>query len=142
LNQPDNERGGASVETARIDLDQLAEHVQWKMDQEDLSLREAAAAAHVSPATLSRILRKGKKRPQPDTGTLVHILNWVKVPIENIVDSPISAKKSRSKDETLEVIEVHLRADRNLSPEAAKVITQMVRAAYKQFTKQRRGSFE
>jgi transcriptional regulator with XRE-family HTH domain len=130
------------VETARIDLDQLAEHVQWKMDQEDLSLREAAAAAHVSPATLSRILRKGKKRPQPDTGTLVQILDWVKVPIERIIEPPVPSKKTRSDGKTLEVIEVHLRADKNLSPAAAKVITQMVRAAYKQFSKHPRGSLE
>ncbi len=129
------------METARIDLDQLAEHIQWKMEQENLSLREAAAAAHVSPATMSRILRKGKKRPQPDTGTIVHILNWVRVPIEKIIGSPIPSKNTRPNDKTLEVIEVHLRADKNLSPDAAKVITQMVRAAYKQFTKQRRGPF-
>ncbi len=130
------------METARIDLDQLAEHIQWKMEQENLSLRETAAAAHVSPATMSRILRTGKKRPQPDTGTLVHILNWVKVPIEKIIGSPIPSKNTRPNDKkTLEVIEVHLRADKNLSPDAAKVITQMVRVAYKQFAKQRRGPF-
>ncbi len=128
------------METARINLDQLAEHIQWKMEQEHLSLREAAAAAHVSPATLSRILRKGKKRPQPDTGTLVHVLNWVRVPIERIVESPVLSTKVSSNDKTLEVIEVHLRADRNLSPDAARVITQMVRAAYRQFAKPRRGT--
>jgi len=128
------------LETARINLDQLAEHIQWKMEQEHLSLREAAAAAHVSPATLSRILRKGKKRPQPDTGTLVHVLNWVRVPIERIVESPVLSTKVSSNDKTLEVIEVHLRADRNLSPDAARVITQMVRAAYRQFAKPRRGT--
>lgn len=130
------------METARIDLDQLAEHVLWKMEQEGLSLRDAATASHVSPATMSRILRKGKKRPQPDTGTLVHILNWVRVPIEKIIEPPVFTKKTRSDAKTLEVIEVHLRADKNLSPEAAKVITQMVRAAYKQFSKQLRGSLE
>jgi transcriptional regulator with XRE-family HTH domain len=130
------------VETARIDLDQLAEHIQWKMEQEGLSLREAATASRVSPATMSRILRKGKKRPQPDTGTLVHILDWVKVPIERIIEPPVPPKKTRADAKTLEVIEVHLRADKNLSPAAAKVITQMVRAAYKQFSKHPRGSLE
>jgi transcriptional regulator with XRE-family HTH domain len=128
------------VETARIDLDQLAEHILWKMEQEGLSLREAATASRISPATMSRILRKGKKRPQPDTGTLVQILNWVKVPIERIIEPPVPPKKTRSDAKTLEVIEVHLRADKNLSPAAAKVITQMVRAAYKQFSKHPRGS--
>lgn len=130
------------METARIDLDQLAEHILWKMEQEGLSLREAATASRVSPATMSRILRKGKKRPQPDTGTLVQILNWVKVPIERIISPPAASKKTRSDAKTLEVIEVHLRADKNLSPAAAKVITQMVRAAYKQFSKHPRGSIE
>ena len=130
------------METARIDLDQLAEHIHWKMEQEGLSVREAATASRVSPATMSRILRKGKKRPQPDTGTLVQILNWVKVPIEKIIEPPAPPKKTRSDTKTLEVIEVHLRADKNLSPEAAKVITQMVRAAYKQFSKHPRGPLE
>jgi transcriptional regulator with XRE-family HTH domain len=127
--------GGASVETVQIDIDQLAHFVHWKMDQEKLSLREAARKARVSAATMSRILRKGN-RPRPDVDTLVKIVHWVDVPIERIVDTKRGSTRSNPpQTNTPEAIEVHLRADKNLTPEAAEAIAKMVRVAYAQFVK-------
>ncbi|MCI0723820.1 MAG: helix-turn-helix domain-containing protein [Acidobacteria bacterium] len=128
------------METVRIDIDQLAQYIQWKMNEEDMSLREVAAAAGVSAATLSRILRKGGKRPQPDVDTLGKLVRWAEVPIEKIVEpSARSSGSARSNRETLEVIQAHLRADRNLSAEAAQAIANVVKVAYAQFAKGRRG---
>lgn len=128
------------MERVRIDVDQLADYVRWKMDEKGLSLRKAAVAADVSPATLSRILRKGKKRPRPDMDTLTKLIQWAEVPMGKIIEQPVGQKAEKENTEsTLEQIQVHLRADKNLSSEAAQAIAQMVKAAYKQFAKQRRG---
>lgn len=124
------------METIRIDMDQLAHYIQWKMDQEKLSLRDAAQKAKVSAATLSRILKKGKDRPQPDVDTLVKLMRWVDVPPEKIVDPGQTRKQvANSEKSTPEAIEVHLRADKNLSAEAAEAIAKMVRVAYAEFSK-------
>ena len=124
------------METVQIDIDQLAHYVQWKMDQENLSLRQAARKANVSAATMSRILRKGRNRPRPDVDTLVKIVHWVDVPIDKIVETTRnSPRTSAAQASTPEAIEVHLRADKNLTAEAAQAIGNMVRVAYAQFVK-------
>ena len=86
---------------------------------------------------MSRILKKGRNRPRPDVDTLVRLLRWVDVPIDKIVETqqcpsriPIAQKS------TPEAIEVHLRADKNLTAEAAEAIAKMVRVAYAQFANQ------
>lgn len=128
------------METVQIDIDQLAHFVQWKMDQEKLSLREAARKAKVSAATMSRILRKGRNRPRPDVDTLVKIVHWVDVPIDRIVETKKSSTRSNTaQTNTPEAIEVHLRADKNLTAEAAEAIAKMVRVAYAQFVKTQPG---
>ncbi|MBZ5615719.1 MAG: helix-turn-helix transcriptional regulator [Acidobacteriia bacterium] len=128
------------METVRIDMDQLAHYVQWKMDQQGLSLREAARKARVSAATLSRILRKGRNRPRPDVDTLVKVIRWVDVPIEKIIEPGASQLPPVQKTNTPDAIEVHLRADKDLSAEAAEAIGKMVRVAYAQFVKQQQRS--
>jgi len=133
-------KGGASVETVHIDTDQLAKYIQWKMGEQDLSLRQAAHKAKVSPATLSRILKKGKKRPQPDVDTLARIVRWVNVPIEKIIETASGNRaEGQTGGNTLEAIQVHLRADKNLSAEAAHAIAELVKVAYAQFANPRRG---
>lgn len=134
-------KGGEKVETVQIDIDRLADYVQGKMDEEGLSLRQVARQARISAATLSRILQKGKKRPRPEVDTLVKVIRWVGVPIENIIDTGLPQRgDSNLEKSTPETIAVHLRADRNLSPEAAQAIAKMVKVAYEQFVSQRRGA--
>jgi len=128
------------LETVRTDIDQLADYIQWKMDEEDLSLREAAQEAKVSAPTLSRILQKGKKRPRPDVETIAKVIRWVGVPIEKIISTSLDRTIPESpKKNTLEAIQVHLRADKNLSAEAARAIAEMVKVAYAQCARPRRG---
>jgi transcriptional regulator with XRE-family HTH domain len=110
------------------------------MDEEDLSLRDVAREAKVSAATLSRILQKGKKPPRPDVDTLARIIQWLGIPLEKIIDTSVPTQKANGpRRDTLELIQVHLRADKNLSVEAARAIADMVKAAYRQFSKPSRG---
>lgn len=127
------------MENVHIDMDQLAQFLKWKIEKEDLSLREAARKAKVSAPTLSRILKRGKKRPRPDVETLVNLIRWVNVPIEKVIEGTTPGRsRRRARRYTPEKIEVHLRADKNLTAEAARAIADMVKVAYEQFTRQRR----
>ena len=128
------------METVQVDMDQLAKYIHWKMDQEDMSLREAAKDADVSAATLSRILRKSTGRPRPDVDTLLKLIRWAEIPIDKIVEAPKHAGSGeKGKRDTVEEISVHLRADKNLTAEAARAIAEMVKVAYAQFTSKKRG---
>ena len=128
------------MQPVRIDIDQLADYIQWKMDEEDLSIRTAAHHSKVSPSTLSRILQKGKKRPRPDVDTLTKLIRWVDIPIEKIIETQADQKsEKKTTKNTIEEIQVHLRADKNLSPEAAQAIAHIVKVAYAQFARRRRG---
>ena len=127
------------MEEGHIDIGQLAKYIQWKMDEGDLSLRDAAREARVSASTLSRILQKKKSRPSPDMETLTKIIHWVDIPMDKIMGTSIGRHAERKENrDTLEEIRVHLRADKNLSPEAARAIAHMIKVAYKQFAKTRR----
>jgi len=119
---------------SRIDTEKLVEHLEWKIDQGGFSLREAAAAAGISPATLHRVLRRKKGAAQLDTDILLRLAGWVGVPLENLLQSTQPKKYVVTKQQsTPDAIEVHLRADKNLAPGAARAISMMVRTAYKQF---------
>lgn len=131
------------MEPVRIDMDELANYIQWKMNEKKLSLRDVAEETKVSAATLSRLLRKGKKRPQPDVDTLVKLMRWAQVPLEKVVEAGQSrGGHNRTERSTPEAIEVHLRADKNLSAQAAEAIAKMVRVAYAEFASQRRRTHE
>jgi len=76
---------------------------------------------------------------RPDFDTVQLLVEWLDVPIERVMRAR-AAKKKRAPEvmaNTLTQIEVHLRADPNLSPDAAKALTDIVRAAYPNFAKKR-----
>jgi transcriptional regulator with XRE-family HTH domain len=132
--------GGGYLQAIHVDVDQLANYIQWKMDEEELSLRDVAREAKVSAPTLSRLLQKGKRTPRPDVDTLGRLIQWLNIPLEKIIDTSVRSQKiDRPRGDTLELIQVHLRADKNLSAEAARAIADMVKAAYRQFSKPSRG---
>lgn len=104
----------------------------WQRRREtDESLRAVAAALGLSPSTLSRIERG---LVEPDTSTLFVICKWLDVSV-NEIKSTIEPEPNLPLSDlsTPDIIEVHLRADRDLPAKAAQAIAAMVRAAYQEF---------
>lgn len=100
----------------------------------DQPLREAAQAAKVSAATLSR-LERGLSATLPDATTLNKLAQWLGVPVSELLQEKQSRSKSWAAESTLpEYVEVHLRADKNLSPKTAKALAQMFKALYEHST--------
>lgn len=103
--------------TLRKDLAQTIKLERKKRG--DLNLAEAAKQIGVSASTLSRI---ENVQLMPKWNTLADICHWLDISIDRF--SPAADPALQMKD-TLSSVEVHLRADKNLSPEAAEDLIKM-----------------
>ncbi len=120
--------------TTRLAVNKLAGAIKAK--REKRGLREAAEEiGDVSASTLSRI-EQGKA---PDLETFLRLCDWLQMPPEAFIESDdpgaddnfgMDGPSPSPSMSTLQVIEVHLRADRELDPESADALANMVRAAY------------
>lgn len=128
-----------------LKLRELGEYVRRKRLDEKLSLRQVAEQVGVSAATLSRI-ENGVG--VPDSSTLMRLASWLGIPLDRILRGVIleeagsQAPDTSQKEEPViyyptepipDIVEAHLRADRNLKPETAKALAELFRLAYKQF---------
>jgi len=117
----------------------LGESIQRKRGADDLTLREAAKQTGIGASTLWR-LEKGQSIP--DSATLARLTQWLGVPPERFME--VSASKAQRSvvyypsESTPDIVEAHLRADRNLSPETARALAELFRVAYNQFAEKTR----
>ncbi len=111
--------------------------IKAKRREKNFSLREASRACGVSPSTLSRIER-GMAPALPDAETLDRLAKWLGVSVGFLIQNPDPTKEEEESNlpelSTPEVIEVHLRADKNLSPETAAALAELFKLAYKQYS--------
>lgn len=125
--------GGKSL----VNTVELGRSIRRKREEMGLSLRDVADETGVSASTLSRIENGTGK---PDADNIARLTAWLNVPVERIM----SGRDSESNEEravvyfpqesTPEIVEAHLRADRNLTPETAKALSELFRVAYAQFS--------
>jgi transcriptional regulator with XRE-family HTH domain len=100
-----------------------------------LGVREAAKASSISAATFSR-LERGALATLPDVGTLEKLAKWLGVTLKDLLGEQAPAgNPSVPEPSTPELVEVHLRADKNLTPQTARALADMFKALYVQFTK-------
>jgi transcriptional regulator with XRE-family HTH domain len=112
---------------APITADELAARLRARRRERGMSLRAAAAEVGVSAATLSRV-EGGTYLPERDN--LFRLLDWLGLAAPEPGAEPHPAGAG-----TMEAIELHLRADNELSAADAAVIAQMVRLAYERLRK-------
>ena len=125
--------GGKSL----VNTVELGRSIRRKREETGLSLRDVADETGVSASTLSRIENGTGK---PDADNIARLTAWLNVPVERIM----SGRDTESDEEravvyfpqesTPEIVEAHLRADRNLTPETAKALSELFRVAYAQFS--------
>ena len=106
-----------------IDASELATRIKARRRERGISLRSAATEAGVSAATLSRVERGDYL---PDRDNLFRLIEWIGGTREPAGPSEPHAPGAA----TMEAIELHLRADKDLTPADAETIAQMVRLAY------------
>ncbi len=118
-----------------VKIKNLGKLVRGKRRANKLTLEQVAEKTGISAATLSRLERQytNTNTPSitPDTRTVTAVASWLGVSIEGFsrVEEELIQKS------TPDVVEAHLRADRNLNPESAETLGIMFRLAYEQFAK-------
>jgi len=116
---------------------ELGRAIRRKREEAGMSLRDVADATSVSASTLSRIENGTGK---PDADNIARLTGWLNVPMERIMGGrQLYGDEARAvvyfpQEGTPEIVEAHLRADRNLTPETAKALSELFRVAYTQFS--------
>lgn len=112
--------GGAFYEA--LDATRQARSLNWK---------QVADATGVSASTLTR-MAQGRR---PDVDGLAALAAWAGLRTDDFIRS----EAGQSDSEPLAMISTYLRADKNLTPENAAFLNDVVRAAYKHLKSQEEG---
>ncbi len=125
-----------------IDVRLLGERLRRVRLKRNKTLKEVAEATNVSVATLSRIERLstteiGSATLELGSTTLLAITHWIGTPVEKLKENPV-APSSKTSEETPDIVELYLRADKRLDRRTATGLAKMFRAAYDEFSKSTR----
>ena len=115
---------------------ELGRAVKRRREELKLSLRDVADKTGVSASTLSRIENGTGK---PDADNIARLSNWLDMPIDRVMKKQGEADDVEPvvyypHEATPEIVEAHLRADKNLSPAMAEALSEVFRTAYSQFS--------
>lgn len=109
--------------------------VKAKMRETGSGVRASAKEAGISAATLSR-LERGLAATLPDVATLEKLARWLGMTIGDLLESKAPKAGTKAPEvSTPELVEVHLRADKNLAPKTAHALAQMFKVLYEQASK-------
>ena len=120
-----------------INTKELGRAIKRRREELSLSLRDVADVTFVSASTLSRIENGTGK---PDADNIARLTSWLDMPVDRVMkkqgnSANVEAVVYYPHEAMPEIIEAHLRADRNLTPETAKALSELFRVAYTQFSK-------
>ena len=124
-------------EKSLVNTSELGRAIRRKREEIGMSLRDAANETGVSASTLSRIENGTGK---PDADNIARLTAWLNVPMERIMGGrQLEGDEAKPvvyfpQEATPDIVEAHLRADRNLTPETAKALSELFRVAYTQFS--------
>jgi transcriptional regulator with XRE-family HTH domain len=118
---------------------ELGRAIRRKREELNLSLRAVADETGVSASTLSRIENGTGK---PDADNIARLTGWLNMPMERVMsgrqagadDDAAKAVVYFPQEAMPDIVEAHLRADRNLTPDTAKALSELFRVAYAQFS--------
>lgn len=118
-----------------VNTSELGRAIKRRREELGLSLRDVADVTNVSASTLSRIENGTGK---PDSDNIIRLTGWLEMPIDRVMNNQASKVEPvvyYPHEATPEIVEAHLRADKNLSAETANALSELFRVAYKQFSK-------
>jgi transcriptional regulator with XRE-family HTH domain len=122
-----------------VNTEELGRAIRRRRDDLGLSLRDVATETSVSASTLSRIENGTGK---PDADNIARLTSWLDVPMERILSGRHHSQADAAKavvyypqEPTPQIVEAHLRADKNLTPDTAAALSELFRVAYNQFSR-------
>ena len=121
---------------ALVNTEELGRAIRRRREELGLSLRDVATETSVSASTLSRIENGTGK---PDADNIARLASWLDMPIERVMHHGQRGSEPKAvvyypHESTPEIVEAHLRADKHLTPETARALSELFRVAYAQFS--------
>jgi len=121
-----------------INLRELGNLVQKRLEEQGLTLREAAKLSGISFPTLSRVKNC---KSVPDTTTLVKLSTWLGIPIDELLQAPHQFTLNNGAQPESSFVKgsigVHFRGKRKQleasSNEVKETLAKITRFAYEQF---------
>jgi transcriptional regulator with XRE-family HTH domain len=118
-----------------IDPEWLGQQLQKKRKERGLTLQQVANETGISVATLSRIERG--ESPTVTSNTLVTLTDWIGTKVELLRKEPEPVKvKGKVVTDLPKIVELHLRADKNLDRKTATALANLFRSVYEQVKEQ------
>ena len=117
-----------------ISTAELGKAIKRRREELKLSLRDVADVTEVSASTLSRI-ENGTGRPDADN--IARLTQWLDMPVDRLMkhsSTNVEPVIYYPHEATADIVEAHLRADKNLTPETANALSELFRVAYQQFS--------
>jgi transcriptional regulator with XRE-family HTH domain len=120
-----------------VNTAELGSAIRRRREEQGMSLRDLADETGVSASTLSRIENGTGK---PDADNIARLAAWLDMPIERVMHHGHRAASDPKPvvyyphESTPEIVEAHLRADKHLTPQTAKALSELFRVAYAQFS--------
>lgn len=121
-----------------INTQELGRAIRRRREELGLSLRDVADKTNVSASTLSRIENGTGK---PDADNIARLTAWLDMPLQRILTGGREERDEAKAviyfphESTPEIVEAHLRADKNLTAETADALSELFRVAYSQFSR-------
>ena len=111
------------------DIGWIVEKLRRTRKERGLTLHEVFDQTGVPVPTLSRIERGAAKDLK--SATLIALTHWMGISIEELHKKPsLVMKKGKLVNETPDIVELHLRADKNLKADTAAALASLFRTAY------------
>lgn len=112
----------------------LGRAIKRRRTELELSLRDVGDKTGVSASTLSRI-ENGTGRPDADN--IARLSQWLEMPVDRLINhggESVEPVIYYPHEAMPDIVQAHLRADRNLSRETADALSELFRVAYDQFS--------
>lgn len=108
-----------------IDVDAVIAALDSERRAKNLSWRQVAKAAGVSPSTLTR-MQQGKS---PDVNTFTALSRWLNIPAEKFHTD--KSHPAHASDDPMAVVSTLLRGQKKMNPKALAALQELVNAAFK-----------
>jgi transcriptional regulator with XRE-family HTH domain len=123
------------VTEARLDVPALYITLDSERQQRGLSWRQLAHQAGVGPSTLSRMAQGNR----PDVDSFVALVQWLGVPAEQFMRGGTASEAGqRHPTPSAQAVASLLRAEKDLDPDSAAAIDDILRAAMRLAEKRNR----
>lgn len=115
--------------TKTVNIEALYAALDQKRQVERLSWRELAQKLEISPSTFTR-MAQGRR---PDVDTFAILLRWLSMPVESFM---VAMEGDVGEQEPLAMISSYLRAAKNMRPEDAQALDEIIRVAYRRLARE------